>query len=104
MMYYAIPAASAVVVALIGAFSTIEFSRRKKQAEREERRAVVRAEESKLSMEMMSASVALGLAVAAAVEGQKINGEMRRARGKAQVAQDEYARFLLEVTSRQVAK
>jgi len=104
MMQYVIPAVSAVVVALVGTFSTIEFGRRKKQAERFENRANIRMEESRLSMEMMSATIALSLAAAAAVEGRKVNGEMKRARAKAILAQETYSRFLEKITSRQVAK
>ena len=104
MMQYIVSAATAVAVALVGALSTVEFKRRHKQAERDENRAKIRMDESRLSMEMMSASIALGLAVCAAVEGKTINGEMRRAREKAVIAQEDYVRFLKEITSRQVAK
>ena len=104
MMQYVIPAASAVVVALVGTLATIDFGRRKKQAERNENRANMRMEERRLSMEMMSATIALSLATAAAVEGRKVNGETKRARAKAILAQEAYARFLEKITSRQVAK
>ena len=107
MFEYLIPAASAVVVALVGALSTMEFGRRKKQSERAEARANIRMEESRLSMEMMAAAISLGLATFNALEdidGLRISDEMKRAKETAISAQEEYARFLKKITSCHVAK
>ena len=104
MMQYIIPAVSAVAVALVGAISTVEFNRRKKQARRAAGHAEVCMEEVRLSMELMSAAIALSLAVAETVEQRGANRDIERARREAMKAREEYTRFLKQITSRQVAK
>ena len=104
MMQYIIPAVSAVAVALVGALSTVEFGRRRKQARRAARHAQVRMEEVCLSMEMMSAAIGLSLAVAAVVQQHGANRDIETARCKAVKAREEYMQFLKQITSRQVAK
>ncbi|MCL2401957.1 MAG: hypothetical protein FWC90_04870 [Oscillospiraceae bacterium] len=104
MVSYIVPAISAIVVAVVGALSGVEFNRRRNRDKRAEKRVEIRMEESRLSMEMISAAASLCLATASALENQKTNGEMQRAKENALHAQEEYVRFLKRIASRQVAK
>ena len=99
-----ITAVTTLMVAVVSGLFTIDRRRRKKQDAKAEERAGVRMEESRLSMEMMSASIDLGVATAIAVEGHKINGEMKAAKENAAQAQSEYRAFLTRIAARQVAK
>ncbi|MEG2680055.1 MAG: hypothetical protein RR949_08925, partial [Oscillospiraceae bacterium] len=72
--------------------------------ERSEYRAETRARESKLSMDLMSASCALSMVAAKKLTGMHTNGDVEKAMKDATKAQDEYANFVNEVASRQVAK
>lgn len=71
-----------------------EYERKKS-----EQRADMRARESRLSMEMMSASCKLGVVTAKAVTNQHVNGDVEEAMKAASRAQEEYNKFLCEVTS-----
>ena len=66
-----------------------------------EKRAVIRAKESKLAMKMQDASLSLSLATCIAVERGETNGEMKTAREKAKIAQEEYEDFVHELASEQ---
>jgi len=66
-----------------------------------ERRAAIRAKESKLSMKMQDAGLSLSVATALAVERGETNGEMKTAREKARAAQEEYEDFVHELASEQ---
>jgi hypothetical protein len=99
-----ISAIATVICAFIGALVTIETRKRKRQYEKTEARAGLRAEESRLSMKMMSASIELGEATAIAVSGGKINGEMERARASAKKAREEYDALLERVAAREISK
>ena len=104
MEQYIITAATTLLVTIITAISTVDMRRRKKQDAKQEARAAIREEESRLSMAMMSASIDLGLATALAVKEHKINGEMADATASAKKAQSEYRAFLARIAARQVAK
>jgi single-stranded DNA-binding protein len=99
-----ISALATVICAALGALVTVETRRRKRQYEKGEARAEVRAEESRLSMAMMSASIELGEATAMAVANQKINGEMDQARQSAKKARADYNVFLERVTAKTISK
>ena len=99
-----IAGAAVVVVAVIEAFAASERRSAKKHRERSERREAERAKENRLAMNMMAASLELGLATALAVEQGKVNGELSSARTKVRLAQEEYRTFIQEIASRQVAK
>lgn len=99
-----ISAAAAVAVALIEAFAARERKRYKADRERAERRAALRAQESQLSMEMMSANNALTLIIAKKLTGQHTNGDVEEAMSAAQKAQHDYQSFLEQTTARQMAK
>ena len=98
-----ITAAATVAVALIGAISAVDLRRKKKADMRSEERALLRMEESRLSMKMMNAAIKLGVATALAVEEKKLNGEMKDARALAAKAQKEYDEFVQKVAANQVA-
>ena len=93
-----------VLVAVIEGVAARERKHIKEDRERTERRATVRSEESRLSMELMAASCALSLVMAKKLTGQHTNGDVEEAMQKATTAQEEYAEFLRSVASRQVSK
>ena len=69
-----------------------------------ERRERQRAEESRLGMQMMDASLELGVATALAVEQGKMNGEMHSARESAAEARCEYRALIQKLASDEIAK
>ena len=86
------------VFALLVVGIEVRTTRERKQTEK---RAAIRAKESKLAMKMQDASLSLSLATAIAVERGETNGEMKTARDKAETAQDEYEDFVHELASEQ---
>ena len=86
------------IFALLVVLLEVRVARDRKQTEK---RAAVRAKESKLAMKMQDASLSLSLATCIAVERGETNGEMKTARDKAQVAQEEYEDFVHELASEQ---
>ena len=104
MWQYIIPAAAAVIVAVIEAIAARERKQIKDGRERDERRQADRAEESRLSMRMMDASLELGIATAIAVEEQKLNGEMKAAKAAAAAVRKDYHDFVEKLAARQLAK
>jgi len=86
------------VFALLVVWIEVRAKRDRKQTER---RAAVRAKESKLAMKMQDANLSLSLATALAVERGETNGEMKTAREKARAAQEEYEDFVHELASEQ---
>ena len=99
-----ISAAAVVLVAVIEALSAMDRRKLKKENEHEAKRAAVREQESRLSMQMMDASLQLGLATAAAMEQGEVTCEMKEARKKAEKARAEYERFLRNIAAHQVTK
>lgn len=99
-----ISGAAVVLVAVIEAAAARERKSIREDRERTERRAAVRAEESRLSMDMMAATCALSLVMAKKLTGQHTNGDVEDAMEQAKDAQGEYADFLRSVTSKQVSK
>ena len=86
------------VFALLVVGIEVRTTREHKQTEK---RAAIRAKESKLAMKMQDASLSLSLATAIAVERGETNGEMKTARDKAETAQEEYEDFVHELASEQ---
>ena len=86
------------VFALLVVWLEVRMTRDRKQSEK---RAIIRAKESKLAMKMQDASLSLSLATAIAVERGETNGEMKTAREKAKTAQEEYEDFVHELASEQ---
>ena len=100
----AISAVAVVLVAVIEAAAARERKAHKEDRERTESRSAVRAEESRLSMEMMSANCALSLILAKKLSGMHTNGDVEEAMEKARAAQGEYSEFLQKIASRQLSK
>ena len=69
-----------------------------------EKHAAVRAEESRLSMEFMSASCKLGVVTAKAVTGQHTNGDVEEAMQAAQAAQNRYYSFINSTAAKQIVR
>ena len=86
------------IFALLVVWIEVRMTRDRKLTEK---RAVIRAKESKLAMKMQDASLSLSLATCIAVERGETNGEMKTARDKAKIAQEEYADFIHELASEQ---
>ena len=99
-----ISAIALVLVAIIEAVATRERKRYKADRERAERRAALRAKESQLSMEMMSANNKLTLIIAKKLTGQHTNGDVEEAMHESMQAQRDYQDFLEETTAKQMAK
>ena len=93
-----------VLVAIIEAVAARERKELKADRERTERRAAPRAEESRLSMELMSASCALSLVAAKKLAGMHTNGDVEAAMDKAKAAQGDYEEFVHTVAAKQVCK
>jgi hypothetical protein len=89
-----VTSASGILIAVLTGMFALETNRRKLKDAEIELRARQRAEESRLSMALMSAAVRLGTATSLAVEKQTINGEMKEAREDAEKAQKEYWEFI----------
>ena len=99
-----ISALSAICVAILtGLFA--RDSRRRKAAEADQKaHEQMRAKESRLAMQLMSASVKLGVATAMAVEQKKFNGEMKEARESAEKAQKDYWEFINGTAADEISK
>ena len=93
-----------VLVAIIEARANIDRRECKAEKEKNDKRSAIRAKESMLSMQMLSATLDLSDATSLKVQQGKCNGEMDRARKKAEAAQEEYEKFMQEVTSRETTK
>lgn len=99
-----ISAASAICVAILTGLFARDSRRRKAADDDQKAHAQMRAKESRLSMQLMSASVKLGIATAMAVEQQKFNGEMKDARESADRAQKAYWEFINNTAADEVTK
>jgi hypothetical protein len=93
-----------VLVAIIESLATLERRSAKRSQEQMKAREEARADESKLAMQMMDASLALGIATAIAVEEGKLNGEMKSAKQRAKEARENYQGFLQNIAAHQVVK
>lgn len=92
-----IAALSAVAVAVIEARAGRERKQTQKRAER-------RARESRLSMELMSATCELSVVSAVALREGHTNGTLEPALEKARKAQEDYQNFLKDEAAYAVAK
>ena len=97
MWAYVVPAAAAVVVAIIEAIAAKE--RRATKADRE-----WREKESRLSMQMMHATLQLSIVTSNAVTGGHNNGNVERSRTAAEDAEKAYQDFLMEAAAHEVTK
>ena len=99
-----ISALSAVCVAILTGIFARDSRRRKAKDDEMDVRAKIRAQESRLSMQLMSANVKLGIATALAVEQKKFNGEMKDARESADKAQKAYWDFINSTAADEITK
>lgn len=98
---------SAVTIIFVAFIETDNIRRRKKDEARqktEEIRRARREKESRLSMELMSASVDLAYVTSLAVTGGHTNGNVEAAQKKAEAAQKAYEDFIKDEAAHAVAK
>lgn len=97
-----------VICALIAAASAITVAVVEKRADMDRKRTAARAErrerESRLSMELMSATCELSVVTALALRDGHTNGTLEPALQKASAAQTDYKHFLMDTAARDVAK
>ena len=104
MWTYIISALSAITVAIIEAIAAKDRRKSKAQKAKEEHREARRAEESRLSMQMMSATLQLSVVTANAITGGHNNGNVEAAKMAAEKAESEYQAFLRRVAADEIAK
>jgi hypothetical protein len=92
----------AAVVAIVGGLFHVDSKKRKRRDEHLDARAKIRAEESYLSMRLMSANTSLTIATAIAVKENKVNGKMESALAEAEKAQRDYYDFINRTASSQM--
>ncbi len=97
MAEYIIPALAAIIVAIIEV-------RGAKDRKRAEERAKRRAQESRLSMDMLFSTSEMCDVLCNALQGGKTNGNVEAARSTAKDARDAYRNFLREQAATQVSK
>lgn len=95
---------SAILVAVIEAVAAHDRRQSREDRERAEKRAARRAEESRLSMDLMSANCALTLTTAKKLAGMHTNGDVEEAMTAAREAQEHYVDFLQKQAAAQVSK
>ena len=94
----------AAVVAVIGGLFARDSKSRKRQLDDADVRASLRAEESRLSMKLISADMSLTMATARAVRDGKTNGEMSGALEVAERAQHDYYGFVNAIAAKHITK
>lgn len=104
MWDYIIPAVAAIIVAIIEAIAAKERRAIKKKSDLLEQRAARRAEESRLSMQMMYATLQLSIVTANALTGGHNNGNVAKAKEAAEKAESDYQEFLQKVASEAMNK
>lgn len=95
---------SAIITGIVGIVCVIIEANSKKDRARAEERAKIRAEESKLSMQMMDATLQLSIVTANAFTGGHNNGNVAQAKAAAEEARKEYVRFMADTAIRQFTK
>lgn len=97
-----------IVCSIIAGLCALAVAFIEKRAEKDRKRSIARAErrerESRLAMELMSASCDLSLITAVAMREGHTNGTLEPAIAKANKAQQDYESFLRDVASRDVSK
>ena len=99
-----VTALAAVLVAVIEALAAWDRRKARAAGARAEKRAARRAEESRLSMDLMSANCALALTTAKKLAGMHTNGDVEEAMEAARTAQESYQAFLRRQAADQVSK
>lgn len=104
MEQYVIPGLFTVLVAIIELIAAKDRKQSKKDQERLKRHEQQRAKETKLQMEMNSATLQLCVVTSNALTGGHNNGNVERARQAAKDAEDAYNAYIQELAANQVAK
>lgn len=104
MEQYVIPGLFTVLVAIIELIAAKDRKQSKKDHERLKRHEQQRAKETKLQMEMNSATLQLCVVTSNALTGGHNNGNVERARQAAKDAEDAYNAYIQELAANQVAK
>ena len=104
MEQYVIPGLFTVLVAIIELIAAKDRKESKKDQERLKRHEQQRAKETKLQMEMNSATLQLCVVTSNALTGGYNNGNVERARQAARDAEDAYNAYIQELAANQVAK
>lgn len=99
MWQYIIPGCFTVIVAIIELLAAKDRKRTKKFTEDLEKRAALREEESRLSMQMNYATLQLSIVTANALTGGHNNGNVEQAKMNAQKAEADYQHFLQKVAA-----
>lgn len=99
MWQYIIPGCFTIIVAIIELIAAKDRKRTKKFTEDLEKRAALREEESRLSMQMMYATLQLSIVTSNALTGGHNNGNVEQARTNAQKAEADYQQFLQKVAA-----
>jgi len=95
--------AQGVTVAIIAGMFGREDKKRKEENEKIEKRASIRAEESRLAMRLMSANTSLAVATGLALKEGRTNGKMELALTEAGIAQADYFAFINGIASAQMS-
>jgi len=98
-----IGALQAIIVAIVGGLFTFESKRLKKDHDKLQKMADLRATESRLSMQMTSATMRLAVVTARCVKEEEVNGELDAARIEAEEAKKEYRDFINTTIANQLA-
>lgn len=101
---YIIPALATIGVAIIELIAHRDRKRIKEENEERDRKAALRDEESRCSMQMMYATMQLSIVNANALTGGHNNGNVEQARFEAQKAEAEYQHFLQKVAAAAITK
>ena len=92
-----------ITVAIIAGFFSRESKKRLVDNEKLEKRAAIRAEESRLAMRLMSANTSLAVATGMALKEGRTNGKMDIALAEAGKAQEDYFKFINSLASKQMS-
>lgn len=93
-----------IAVAVINAEATKDRKQKELREKKEDELASRKERESRLSMQMMYATLQLSVVTANAVLGGHNNGNVERAKQAAEAADEAYLNFLQDVASHEVAK
>jgi len=92
-----------IAVTVIAALLQRESKKRKADNEKADKLASIRAEESRLSMRLTSASVKLGIVTAIAYKDGKSNGKLDAAVAEAEQAQKDYYAFINRIATEKIS-
>ena len=104
MAGYIISALAAVIVAAIEALAHKERKNTKSELERMRKNAVLRAKESRLSMELMAANAEVNDVLCIALQHGELNGNVEAAQKKCRQALDDYNSFLRDTSAEVVTE